>query len=288
MAHSLSRRDFLRVAGVGIGATVLTGSGLAALAGRAPTIDFHGSEGEESMNDNLRQGRKMDQTPIVIEFPLRGEWAAYHTPAERIPSHSTDQLGQRYAYDFVRIDKEHDGWKFFRAPMWQYNLVGVTLDNCYGWAESIYAPFEGTVVVARDGWPERNRVHFLREFALSLENSIGFDPRKTNDLRPVLGNHIILKMTGKEVYAFFAHARTGSVQVRGGDEVHMGQYLADVGHSGNSMAPHLHFHLMDNPNILEANGLPCSFKEYEAFRDDVWMRVAAGTPGKREFIRRAP
>lgn len=42
---------------------------------------------------------------IVVDFPLRGEWTAYHTPAEKVPSHGTDQLGQRYAYDFVRFDR---------------------------------------------------------------------------------------------------------------------------------------------------------------------------------------
>ncbi len=94
-------------------------------------------------------------------------------------------------------------------------------------------------------------------------------------------------MTGEEVYAFFAHARTGSVQVRDRDAVRMGQHLANVGHSGNSMAPHLHFHLMDNSNIFEANGLPCGFREYEAFHGDGWMKVVAGIPGKREFIRHA-
>ena len=287
MTHPISRRDFLKAAGIGIGATVLTYSGLMALTNNAPTIDFNESKGEGSMNDNMRQRIKMDLTPIIVEFPLRGEWAAIQTPAERIPSHGTDFGGLRYAYDFLRIDKEQDGWKFFHSPKWQYNLVGVTLDDCYGWAEPIYAPFEGTVVAARDGWLERNRVHILREFALSLKNSIAFDPRKINDLRSILGNHIILKMTGKEVYACFAHARTGSVQVQDGDEVRMGQHLADVGHSGNSMAPHLHFQLMDNPNIIEANGLPCSFREYEAFHDDGWMKVVAGIPGKREFIRYA-
>ena len=42
--------------------------------------------------------------PVVVDFPLRGEWAAANTPAHRIPSHGTDMLGQRYAFDFVRID----------------------------------------------------------------------------------------------------------------------------------------------------------------------------------------
>jgi murein DD-endopeptidase MepM/ murein hydrolase activator NlpD len=92
-------------------------------------------------------------------------------------------------------------------------------------------------------------------------------------------------MPGKEVYAFFAHARTDSIQVREGDEIQLGQRLAEVGHSGNSTAPHLHFHIMDSPNILEAKGLPCTFREYEARRDGVWIKVVTGIPEKRELVR---
>jgi len=51
--NTLSRRDFLKVAGVGLGATALTCSGLTVLATRAPTIDFYESEGEGSMNDKV-------------------------------------------------------------------------------------------------------------------------------------------------------------------------------------------------------------------------------------------
>ncbi len=53
MKHSMTRRDFLKVAGVGIGATVLTCSGLTALAVRAPAIEFYESEGGGSMNDKV-------------------------------------------------------------------------------------------------------------------------------------------------------------------------------------------------------------------------------------------
>ncbi len=222
--------------------------------------------------------------PITVEFPLRGEWKAEHTPAERVPSHGTDQLGQTYAYDFVRIEIGRRGFKFFRGSMLRYLLVGVPLDACYGWSEPIYAPFPGTVVAARDGWPERRKLYLLRDLAVDLQDAV-FGPKKTHDLRSVLGNHIILKMAGKEAYAFFAHCRTDSIRVREGDEVRLGQQLAEVGHSGSSTAPHLHFHLMDKPNILEAKGLPCRFREYEALRDGVWSRVSAGIPGKREFVR---
>jgi hypothetical protein len=225
--------------------------------------------------------------PIIVDFPLRGEWVAAHTPAERIPSHGTDQLGQRFAYDFMRIERDHKGWKFFRVPISQYLLFGVRLEDCYGWSEPIYAPFDGTVVSSKDGWSERQRLHILRDLAVVLKNALVFDPMKTNDLRPVLGNHVIIKMKENEVYAFFAHARCGSVQVREGDTVRPGQHLADVGHSGNSTAPHLHFHLMDRANILEAQGLPCRFREYQALHNGTWSRVTEGIPGKGEFVRYA-
>ena len=32
--------------------------------------------------------------------------------------------------------------------------------------------------------------------------------------------------------------------------------IAHVGNSGNTLAPHLHFHVMDSPSPLAANGLP--------------------------------
>lgn len=229
----------------------------------------------------------MQPEPITVEFPLRGEWEAEHTPADRIPSHGTHRFAQTYAFDFVRIEREGMGLKFFRGSLLRYLFLGVTLDACYGWSEPILAPFSGRVVAARDGWPERRRLHLLRDLAVVFKNGLLFDPQRDTDLRPVLGNHIILKMPGRDIYAFFAHARCGSLRVRDGDQVCVGQPLAEVGHSGNSTAPHLHFHLMDGAGIVEANGLPCRFREYEALHDGVWCKVFNGVPGKREFVRYA-
>lgn len=227
----------------------------------------------------------MTKDPIMVEFPLRGEWEAEHTPAERVPSHGTDQLAQTYAYDFVRIEMERKGLKFFRGSMLRYFLVGVTLDECYGWGAPIHAPFSGTVVAAKDGLPERKRLYLLRDLAVVLKNALTFDPAKNNDLRLILGNHIILKMAREQIYALIAHCQTESISIREEQEVQLGQRIAAVGHSGNSTAPHLHFHLMDKPNILEAKGLPCNFREYEALQDGVWSKVNAGLPGKRELVR---
>lgn len=221
----------------------------------------------------------------LIDFPLRGEWVASHTPAEQIPSHGTDQLGQRFAFDFMRIEHGPKGWKFFRTSLPAYFLFGARLQDCPGWSDPIHAPFDGTVVTAKDGWPERKRLHLLSDLAVVLKNALMFDPYQTDDLRPILGNHLILRMREKEVFAFFAHIRCGSIGVAVGDEVQRGQRLAEVGHSGNSTAPHLHFHLMDRADILNAQGLPCCFREYQILRDGCWIQIKEGLPGLREFIR---
>jgi murein DD-endopeptidase MepM/ murein hydrolase activator NlpD len=223
---------------------------------------------------------------IVVDFPLRGEWVAAHTPAERAPSHGTDQLGQRFAYDFLRIDRGRRGWKFYRTPVFRSLLTGVALEDCYGWSAPILAPFSGVVTTAQDGEPERNPVHIVRDLALVIKNAFTFNPNGgATALRAVLGKHVIVRKDHEEVYAFFAHARCGSVRVAAGQRVTTGQELAQVGHSGNSTAPHLHFHLMDAPDILHAGGLPCCFREYEALHDGTWTRVQNGLPGKREFVR---
>jgi murein DD-endopeptidase MepM/ murein hydrolase activator NlpD len=224
--------------------------------------------------------------PIAVDFPLRGEWTAANTPAERVPSHGTDQLGQRYAYDFIRIDRARRGWKFHRAPALRSLFMGAPLEDCYGWSAPIFAPFAGTVTAAQDGEPERNPVHLARDLALVVKNAFTFNPAAgAAALQSILGNHIVLRMDSHEVYAFLAHARCGSIRVAVGQQVVAGEPLAQVGHSGNSTAPHLHFQLMDGPNVLTAQGMPCAFKHYEALRGGVWTRVRDGLPGRREFVR---
>ena len=68
--------------------------------------------------------------------------------------------------------------------------------------------------------------------------------------------------------------------------VQTGQQLAEVGHSGNSTAPHLHFHLMDGHILMKAKGVPCCFKEYELFNNGEWNKVIDGIPGRYDRIRR--
>ena len=41
--------------------------------------------------------------PIIVQFPLRGEWLSPNTPGTKVPSHGTNQLGTRYAYDIIPL-----------------------------------------------------------------------------------------------------------------------------------------------------------------------------------------
>lgn len=225
---------------------------------------------------------------VTVRFPLGGEWVAVNTPAEKIPSHGTDLWGQTYAYDFLRILWNEKGYKFFVPANHKYWLRGITLNECLGYGEQIYAPFSGVVMETYDGFPERQYMHPLVDYLRVVKNSLVFehDKKKGNkELVPMLGNYIIIKQAESDVYALFAHLRPGFVLVKKNEEITIGQQLAQVGHTGNSTAPHLHFQLMDRIDLKTAKGIPCSFDGYERFEDDSWQAMGDSMPGKRQLIR---
>ncbi len=218
--------------------------------------------------------------PVVVHFPLRGEWTAENTPAHRIPSHGTDILGQRFAFDFVRTDRRK-GFHVHPAGALRSWLIGGRTRECYGWGQPVHAAFQGEVAAAVDGIPEREWLHVVRELALVLKKAVTFDPAK--GVTAVAGNHVLTRMDG--AFAFYAHLAPGSIAVKAGDVVRVGDVLGRVGHTGNSTAPHLHFQLMDSDDPLEAKGIPSAFAEYEVERDGRWERVERGIPRRRERIR---
>lgn len=220
---------------------------------------------------------------IVVEFPLRGEgWVAVTTPGDRIPSHGTDMLGQRFAFDLLKVD-ERKGIHFHPASTWRGNLLGGRTRECYAWDAPIHAPFDGEVVRALDGVPERGWIHPARELAVVLKNALTFTPAK---LPQILGNHVLLR--AGDLYAGFAHLLPGSVAVKAGQPIRAGEIIGRVGHTGNSTAPHLHFQLMDSADLMTARGIPCAFRAYDVLRDGEWVPVTNGVPRSSERIRARP
>ena len=217
---------------------------------------------------------------VSVDFPLRGEWVAVTSPGDRIPSHGTDMLGQRFAYDFIRTDRRR-GLNVHPARGWRTNLIGGRTRECYAWNQPIHMPFDAEVIAAVDGYPERAWVLPIGEFARALKNGLTFRPGQS--LLPIVGNHVIAR--SGNLYAVFAHLTTGSVAVEPGQAVRTGEVIGRVGHTGNSTSPHLHFQLMDGPDPLTAKGVPCAFRELELECEDRWERVVDHVPRRSERIR---
>ena len=218
--------------------------------------------------------------PVVVELPLRGQWTVEQTPAHRIPSHGTDILGMRYAYDFVRTDERG---RLHPAGSVRWLVAGGATRECFGWGEPVLAATAGEVCVAVDDVAERDRVHPVRDAVTALGVARRYGRGAPVDPRDLAGNHVIVR-TGA-VFALYAHLVAGSVTVGPGEHVAVGDQIGRVGHSGNSTAPHLHFQLMDQVDPRRAAGVPCAFAHYEVVDGSGGSRrVRAGIPDRHERV----
>jgi Peptidase family M23 len=138
---------------------------------------------------------------------------------------------QRFAIDWMRLDDA--GRLVHGDPADVHNY------SCYG--VDLLAVADGTVVQVLD--------------ALGDQPPGKLPDPKTMTVENVLGNHVILDL-GAGVYAFYAHMEKGSIRVTEGQHVKRGEVLGKLGNSGNTSAPHLHFHLMEGPSALASDGIP--------------------------------
>lgn len=119
--------------------------------------------------------------------------------------------GNRWAVDVVATDAmglRADG--LMPTEPSRYRVFGMP----------VLAPCGGRVIVAVDGLPDMPVPQF--------------------DRANLAGNHVMLDCEG--VHIALAHFRQGSVRVKVGDTVRVGQPLAEVGNSGGTQEPHLHLH----------------------------------------------
>ncbi|MFF8833835.1 M23 family metallopeptidase [Streptomyces sp. NPDC015130] len=189
---------------------------------------------------------------IEVGPPVAGRWSALNSPADRTPSHGTHQYAQTYAIDIVEEDEERPRPAFARLwPLVRGNRDFPAFDA------PLLAVADATVVHAEDG----QRDHLSRNslpalvYLMLIESAV----RALAGARRVTGNHLVLDL-GDGTYAMYAHLRRGSLAVRPGDRVVAGQEVARCGNSGNSTEPHVHFQLMDGPDLETARGIPFTWR----------------------------
>ncbi|MFA7693074.1 MAG: M23 family metallopeptidase [Candidatus Hydrogenedentes bacterium] len=76
-------------------------------------------------------------------------------------------------------------------------------------------------------------------------------------------NNLIAVTHEDGTIACYAHICKGGARVHVGESVKVGAHIADSGHVGHSMMPHLHFHVYD-PSVKET--VPVSFRDVNKHR----------------------
>jgi len=189
---------------------------------------------------------KVDRRDVkVVGPPLRGSNylaadsccdATRHTRAA-LPINGKVWLAQRYAVDYEQLDANNRIWSGQKKE---------NLDNYTIYGKKALAVADGRVVKVVDGLPEQVPGVFPSNIS----------PEEAD------GNSVILDIGGGN-YALYAHFQPGSVRVEEGERVKRGDVLGLVGNSGNSLAPHLHFHVMNGPLSLASNGLPYEIDSFK-------------------------
>ena len=160
-------------------------------------------------------------TSVDLSFPLRsGTYLVVNGGSNNLVSAHmktvADQRfrawrGQSYGVDLVRLG----GWGL-RAR----GLLPAAPEAYAIYGDSVFAPRSGRVVAA------------VTDLADLKPPSV--------DRTHMAGNHVLLESGA--VWILLGHLRPGTVHVHAGDSVARGQYLGQVGNTGNTNEPHLHIH----------------------------------------------
>jgi peptidase M23-like protein len=197
-----------------------------------------------TMTEEVAQVTVSTHKPPVIASPLDGpRWLDGNSCCDMTPHRMAMNplngklwAAERFAIDYLQLSPDGTLYKGDRAKPESYPYFGA----------DIHAVADGPVVAVLDGLPEQ--VAGQTPTALPLEQ--------------YAGNHVVQDI-GDGNYALYAHLKTGSVKVKPGDRLTTGQVIANLGNTGNTDAPHLHFHVMSTPDPLMANGIPFEFKSFK-------------------------
>jgi urea transporter len=166
---------------------------------------------EKALDAYISRYKRFSSTGIPqILLPVTGEWVVTqgHNGAH------THQKDWAHAWDFEMEDV--NGKKYSSDP--------ADLKDYYCFGKPVHAAAAGYVAKVVNGVPD---------------NPVGITNTQEN-----WGNYVsIYHMAG--YYTLYAHLREGSVKLSEGDYIKQGEKIGQVGNSGRSPVPHLHFQVQE-------------------------------------------
>ena len=179
----------------------------------------------------------------VIKSPLTGDgWLAttacctpnLHRDLRVVVDGRRIETGETFAVDWALLkgDRVYDG-------------DGSKNEQFYAYGAEVLAVADGTVVSIQDGKPETTP-------------NVAMVPKTKSDFG---GNQIFLEIA-PNIFAVYEHLQPGSLRVKVGDTVKVGAPLAKIGNTGPSLGPHLHFGLLNRPDIFTGRSLPFVIDSY--------------------------
>jgi len=142
-------------------------------------------------------------------------------------------VAEAFAYDFLQIGPNGKS----------YQRDGRNNADYYAYGKKVLAAKDGTVISVRSDMAENV-------------------PGETTNVDSPGGNVVVIDH-GNNQFGYYAHLRPFTVSVKPGARVRAGDVLGEVGNSGDSSEPHLHFHVMDNADASLAVGIPAVFENWK-------------------------
>jgi len=209
------------------------------------------------------------RTKTKFSFPLNGLWYVSNG-TEPAGTHRWG-VAQEFAYDLVRVDGEGSHGKGDETKPESY----------YAYGQDVLAPADGTVAEIRDGVDNTPMAQFAADEATMMKRLREYQTKLRQQYGPLgsSGNYVMINH-GNGEFSMMVHLKKDSIRVKRGDHVKRGQAVAQVGQSGLSTEPHLHFEVVSDPDPFKQRGLPIYFNGLEDADGPKFLHVG-------DFVRRA-
>lgn len=145
----------------------------------------------------------------------------------------------RYAYDFAILDQNNN----------QYSGKGENNAEWIGFGKDVIAVADGEIIAVET-------LH---------KDDKQFDvPSLKNNSLALYGNYVVIKHSSN-VLSMYAHLKNNSSKnLKKGDKIKQGQTIGQIGTSGSSFFPHLHFEIRDGIDH-KAEGIPSYFSNFDLY-----------------------